>query len=66
MTTLKEQYHSTMSLDEAEKMILQTLKNVMEDTISRDNIEVIIIKSDTRKWERRTPQQLEAILATLS
>ena len=50
MTTLKEQYHSTMSLDEAEKMILQTLKNVMEDTISRDNIEVIIIKSDTRKW----------------
>ncbi len=55
-----------MSLDEAEKMILQTLKNVMEDTISRDNIEVIIIKSDTRKWERRTPQQLEAIIATLA
>jgi len=48
MTTLKEQYHSTMSLDEAEKMILQTLKNVMEDSISRDNIEVMIIRSDTR------------------
>ena len=48
MTTLKEQYHSGMSLDEAEKMILQTLKNVMEDGINRDNVEVTIIRSDTR------------------
>ena len=66
MTTLKEQYSSTMSLDEAEKMILQTLKNVMEDTISRDNVEVTVIRSDTRRWESRTPEQLEAIIATLS
>ena len=66
MTTLKEQYSSTMSLDEAEKMILQTLKNVMEDTISRDNVEVTVICSDTRRWESRTPEQLEAIIATLS
>ena len=56
MTTLKEQYSSTMSLDEAEKMILQTLKNVMEDTISRDNVEVTVIRSDTRRWESRTPE----------
>ena len=66
MTTLKEQYSTTMSLDEAEKMILQTLKNVMEDTISRDNVEVTVIRSDTRRWESRTPEQLEAIIATLS
>jgi len=48
MTTLKEQYHSTMSLVEAEKMILQTLKNVMEDGINRDNVEVTVIRSDSR------------------
>ena len=66
MTTLKDQYHSTMSLDEAEKMILQTLKNVMEDTINRDNVEVTVIRSDTRRWESRTPDQLEAIINTLS
>ena len=66
MTTLKDQYHSTMSLDEAEKMILQTLKNVMEDTINRDNVEVTVIRSDTRQWESRTPDQLEAIISTLS
>ena len=66
MTTLKDQYSSTMSLVEAEKMIMQTLKNVMEDTINRDNVEVTVIRSDTRKWESRTPEQLEAIIATLS
>ena len=66
MTTLKDQYHSTMGLDDAEKMILQTLKNVMEDTINRDNVEVTVIRSDTRRWESRTPEQLEAIINTLS
>ena len=66
MTTLKDQYSSTMSLEEAEKMIMQTLKNVMEDTINRDNVEVTVIRSDTRRWESRTPEQLEAIIATLS
>ena len=66
MTTLKDQYSTTMSLDEAEKMIMQTLKNVMEDTINRDNVEVTVIRSDTRRWESRTPEQLEAIINTLS
>ena len=66
MTTLKEQYHSTMSLEEAEKMILQTLKNVMEDGISKDNVEVSVIRSETKKLETRTPQQLDAVIATLS
>ena len=66
MTTIKEQYHSTMTLEEAEKMILQTLKNVMEDTISRDNVEVTLIKSDTRKREVRTPEQLDEIIKNLA
>lgn len=66
MTTLKEQYHTTMSLEAAEKMILQTLKNVMEDAICKDNVEVTIIPSETRKMESRTPEQLAAIIATLS
>ena len=59
MTTLKEQYHSTMTLEEAEKMILQVLKNVMEDPISKDNVEVTIIRSETRKIEIRTPEELD-------
>ena len=66
MTTIKEQYHSTMTLEEAEKMILQTLKNVMEDGINRDNVEVTLIKSDTRQRAVRTAEQLDAIIKNLA
>ncbi len=38
----------------------------MEDTISKENVEVTIIKSETRKMEQRTPAQLETVIATLS
>ena len=66
MTTLKDQFHSNMSIEEAEKMILQTLKNVMEDGITKDNVEVAIIRSDTCQIEKRTTEQLAASIATLS
>ena len=66
MTTLKEQYHSNMSIAEAEKMILQTLKNVMEDAICKDNVEISVIRSDTHKLESRKPEQLDAIIQTLA
>ena len=52
MTTLKEQYHGNMTIDEAQKMILQTLKNVMEDGINKDNVELTVIRSDTKKMEK--------------
>ena len=55
-----------MSLEEAEKMILQTLKAVMEEGISKDNVEVMIIRSDTKKIESKTPEQLEAVIGTLA
>lgn len=55
-----------MSIEDAEKMILQTLKNVMEDAITKENVEVSIIRSGTRKLEIRTPEQLAAVIATLS
>jgi len=32
-----------MSIADAEKMILQILKNVMEDKIDKENVEVIVI-----------------------
>jgi hypothetical protein len=38
----------------------------MEDTINKENVEVTIIRSETKKMESRTPEQLEAVIATLS
>jgi len=66
LNTVKEQYHQAMTLDEAEKMIMQVLKNVMEDPISKDNVEIAIIPTATKRLEYRTPEQLEAKIATLA
>ena len=66
MNTLKEQYHTNMSIEEAQKMILQTLKNVMEEGISSDNVELVVIRSDTRKFEKVSAEQLDAIVTTLA
>ena len=55
-----------MGLDEASKMVMQTLKNVMEEGISKDNVEMTLIRSDTRKSEKVSAEQIEAIIATLT
>ena len=36
MTHIKEQYHSNMTLAEAEKLVLGTLKSVMEEKIAKE------------------------------
>jgi len=56
MTALKESYHSNMTLAEAEKLILKILKQVMEEKISMDTVEICIIKADSKTLEYRTPQ----------
>jgi 20S proteasome subunit alpha 5 len=66
MTHIKEQYHSNMTLAEAELLVLQTLKNVMEEKISTENIEVAVVRTDTRQLETRTAEYLENILKTLA
>jgi 20S proteasome subunit alpha 5 len=66
MTYIKESYHSNMTLAEAEKLILQTLKNVMEDKITKDNVELAVVKTETRTLETRKGQHIEAIIQTLS
>ena len=42
-----------MSLKEAEKLILQILKNVMEEKINKDNVEISVVKTDTKRLETR-------------
>lgn len=65
MSSLKEAYHSNMTLVEAEKLVLKTLKQVMEEKITMETVEVCVIKADTKKLEYRTPEQINAILETL-
>ncbi len=66
LTTLKEQYHAGMTLAEAEKLILTVLKSNMEEKISNENVEIMFVRTSTRKWERRTAQELDALISTLA
>ena len=62
MTTIKESYHKNMSLAEAEKLVLKTLKQVMEEKISKDTVEVCVICTDTRQLEYKSKDFIEGVL----
>jgi 20S proteasome subunit alpha 5 len=47
MQTIKENYHQNMSLEDAQKLVLQTLKQVMEEKITTDNVEMCVIPKAT-------------------
>lgn len=66
MTFIKEQYHSNMTLAEAEKLVLQVLKNVMEEKINKENVEVQVIRTDTRQLETRPQAYVDTIIAGLA
>jgi 20S proteasome alpha/beta subunit len=66
MTHIKEQYHSNMTLAEAEKLVLGTLKSVMEEKIAKENIELAVVRTDTRQLETRSSAYVENLLKTLA
>ena len=66
LNQIKEHYHEDMTIEEAEKLILQTLKSVMEDKISRDNVELTVVRADTKKWSKQSGEELHALIQTLS
>lgn len=66
MTYVKEQYHSNMTLVEAERLVLTVLKSVMEEKISKENVEVSVVRTDTRQLENRSQDYIEGILSQLA
>ena len=65
MQQLKEHYKPEMSLADAEKLVLKTLKQVMEDTLTTDNVGLCVISAATKKIEHRNAAQIQAMLAAL-
>lgn len=51
-----------MLLEDAEKLALTALKETMEEKISKNNVEVMVINTTTKKVQRKTPEQVGAIL----
>mmetsp|Transcript_5836 Transcript_5836/g.9973 ORF Transcript_5836/g.9973 Transcript_5836/m.9973 type:complete len:159 (+) Transcript_5836:271-747(+) len=56
MQTFKEKFKSDMPLAEGEALVTQLLKQVMEDKISVDNVEMCVIKTSTKQLEYKTKE----------
>ncbi|CAJ0578118.1 unnamed protein product, partial [Mesorhabditis spiculigera] len=70
--SLKEKYHENITLDEALKVVLGILKQVMEEKLAASTVEVVVIKPAVdekgRKigaFERISDAQLETVINSL-
>jgi 20S proteasome alpha/beta subunit len=66
MQTIKENYHQNMSLEDAQKLVLQTLKQVMEEKITTDNVEMCVIPKATMQLEFKSNEYITGVLAGLN
>jgi 20S proteasome subunit alpha 5 len=57
-----EQYHKSMTLHDAENLALQILKQVMEESLTKNNVEVAVIRADTRKLEIFGADAIQSII----
>mmetsp|Transcript_52789 Transcript_52789/g.122876 ORF Transcript_52789/g.122876 Transcript_52789/m.122876 type:complete len:259 (-) Transcript_52789:132-908(-) len=62
---LQEQYNKDMTLQEAETLALTVLRQVMEEKLSKQNIEVAIIDKDTKKWKLYGLEELDGVIRRL-
>jgi len=62
---LKEHYHKSLSLREAQKIALTVLKEVMEEKLNSINVEVAIVPLATKKFHLLTKDEVEAVIKTL-
>lgn len=54
-----------MTLKEAEKLALQTLKNVMTDKINKLNVELCVVTLEGKKFSSYSTDYVEEIIKTL-
>merc|ERR1712056_10699 len=62
---LQEQYNKDMTIKEAETLALTVLRQVMEEKLSKTNIEVASIRKDTKKFYLYSPDELASVIAGL-
>lgn len=64
-SNLEESYSETMSLQEAEELALSTLKQVMEEKISTDNIELARVTAE-KGFHIANPEEVGSVLERLA
>lgn len=64
-SALVEQYHRSLDLEGAKKLLVSILKQVMEDKLTNLNIDLAVVRADTKKLEIYTPAQIQSIIDTI-
>jgi 20S proteasome subunit alpha 5 len=64
-TELQEQYHKSLTLQEATKLVLKVLKQVMEEKISSINVEVAVTTPE-KGFHILPEPEVSAIIADLA
>jgi len=65
MSMLQEQYKPDMSFAEAETVALTVLRQVMEEKLNKDNIEVGVVEASTKKFRILKGPDLEEVINRL-
>ena len=47
-------------------MVLKILKDVMEDKICKENVELMVIRTQTKQWEKPNQQQIQSMITSLA
>lgn len=64
-TTLQEEYHKSISFEDAEKLALQILKQVMEEKINVRNVEIGCVTVQNPKFKLYDAKKIQSILDQL-
>jgi len=62
---LQEQYNKDMTIAEAETLALTVLRQVMEERLSKINIEVATVRTDTKRFKVYSMEELDGIIKRL-
>lgn len=64
-TSLQEQYNKSMDLQEAKKLALEVLKQVMEEKLSSTNVEMAIVTKEDPTFRLLTREEIETLIGEL-
>eukprot|EP01119_Soliformovum_irregulare_P021405 TRINITY_DN711_c0_g1_i1.p1 TRINITY_DN711_c0_g1~~TRINITY_DN711_c0_g1_i1.p1 ORF type:complete len:245 (+),score=63.76 TRINITY_DN711_c0_g1_i1:97-831(+) len=65
-TALQEHYNKSLNLEEAETLAVKVLKEVMEEKLDSENVEVGAVSAKTKKFRIYSRQELDGIIARLA
>merc|ERR1712070_303251 len=64
-TALQDEYNKSLTLVEAETLAMKVLKQVMEEKLTDNNVEIAAVSAETRRFKVYEGDALEAVIARI-